>query len=151
MPNFVPHPAAVRGHWAQEVAHNFCPPAPGTRLTLFVSTARLRRPIHLGDLVMAFAHDRLVMATRVVDCAMPPELQVTIAPLPGPFEPVVVVGTVTVEVLDVDVQDIYDHPNYDALTQVVREVLPRNDLTRGDARPFDDPLVPWVVSLLRID
>lgn len=151
MPNFVPHPAATRGHWAQEVAHNFCPPAPGTALTIFVSTARRRRPIHLGDLVLAFAHNRVVMVSRVVDCTMPQELQVTIEALPDPREYGCVVGTVTVEVLDVDIQDFYDAPECPDLTPVVSAAFPFRETTRGDARPIDDPAVHQILGLLGLD
>lgn len=142
-------------YWALEVPHNYCPPRPHHRLTVFMMTVGHQSPVHPGDLVFAFARERLTMVARVIGSRTPPELKMSIEISADPKDCRSFVTTAEIEVLDIYPDDLYEQGD-DLLLDELRTYLGRffpcrNDLSNGDARPFNDALGNWIASTLELD
>lgn len=132
----------AQSHWAIEVPHNYSPPSPHSRLTVFVMTIGHHRPMRRGDLVFAFARGKLVQVARATGTGTPAELKVSIETSADPKDYRAYVTTAEVEIQELNPQDLYDEGDefvLDNLDIHLTSLFPRQqDCSFGDARPFED-------------
>ena len=139
-------------YWAIEVPHNYSPPSPHVRLTVFVMTVGHHRPMRPGDLVFAFARGKLVQVARATGTGTPAELKVSIETSADPKDHRAYVTTADVEILELDLQNLYDEGDEFVLHNLdihLTSLFPRRqDRSFGDARPFEDWLGTCIASTL---
>ncbi len=140
----------IEPYWAIEIPHNYSPAYPHCRLTVFVMTVGHHRAMRPGDLVFGFAQGKLELVARAIGSSTPPELKVSINVSADPRYPRGYITTAEVEVLELDLQSLYDDWDasndgdtfmFDILRNEVSSLFPGpRDCSFGDARPCSDLL-----------
>ncbi len=142
-------------YWALEVPHNYCPSPAHNRLTLFVMTVGHHRPMRPGDLVFAFARKRLVLMARATGSSTPAELKMSVEVSADPRDYRSYITTAEVEVLALDLHDLYDDGQeflLDNLDTYLDTLFPGDqDMSFGDARPFSDYFGNHIVHTLGLN
>jgi hypothetical protein len=110
------------------------------------------RPMRPGDLVFAFARKRLVLVARATGSSTPAELKMSVEVSADPRDYRSYITTAEVEVLPLDLQDLYDGGEeflLDNLGTYLGTLFPGGqDVSFGDARPFSEFFGTYIVGTL---